>query len=215
MFSRFGSIAAVNRSKKRWDPTEDAEELKILQTHAEIYTFTTLPWTLWIMAFMTLFMAFYLHYFLIYICQPHERGYLVIFLTILLYYVTFFMIYAGWMEYVTIDKKKGIVKYEKVNILKSKIAKSYKIDDLIDMEIVLKGVIRRSADHSRYFIRLKFKGEGNFLEFGECLTIRKAASKFRKCVAILKGVVMPDIIDRGMVTDETIDESAPVLDEIQ
>ncbi len=81
MFARFASIAAVKNSKKNWDPTEErniiynknlAEELKILQCHAQIFTFRTLPWTLWIIAFFTLLLAFYLNYFLIYIAAKQE-----------------------------------------------------------------------------------------------------------------------------------------------
>lgn len=88
----------------------------------------------------------------------------------------------------------------------SKIEKINKIDEIIDIEIVLRGVIRRSEDSTRYYIRIRFK-ENNELIFGECMSVRKASDKFRKCIAILKGIVMPDIIDRGMVTDESKDET--------
>ncbi len=47
---------------------------------------------------------------------------------------------------------------------------------MTDIEIVLKGVIRRSADHSRYYIRISFKGNKKLI-FGECLTVRKASDK--------------------------------------
>jgi hypothetical protein len=79
----------------------------------------------------------------------------------------------------------------------------------VDMEILLKGVIRQGGDYTRYFIRFSFK-EGDKLIFGECMTLRKASDKFRKCCAILKEIIIPDIIDKGMITDESVDETSPL-----
>jgi hypothetical protein len=72
MFARFIGIAAAKQSKKRWDPTEEPEELRILQKHATIYTFSTYPWALWIIGVITLLIAFYLTFFLFYICNKQE-----------------------------------------------------------------------------------------------------------------------------------------------
>ncbi len=47
---------------------------------------------------------------------------------------------------------------------------------MTDLEILLKGIIRRNADHSRYYIRIKFNDKEE-LVFGECLTMRKASDK--------------------------------------
>ncbi len=104
-----------------------------------------------------------------------------------MYYASFFIIYAGKIESVRIDKKvnklnnwkkKGIIKYELVNVFLSKIEKSFKIDEMTDMEILYKGKIRRDGDYTRYYIRLSFK-ENESLVFGECLTLRKAAEKVK------------------------------------
>lgn len=81
----------------------------------------------------------------------------------------------------------------------------------MDIEILLKGVIRRDGDYTKYFIRFSF-WEGEKLIFGECMSLRKASDKYRKCCALLKGIIIPDIIDRGMITDESVDESSPLND---
>jgi len=93
------------------------------------------------------------------------------------------------------------------------VEKIYKIDELVDIEILLKGIVRRDGDYTKYFIRLSFR-EGEKLIFGECMSLRKASDKYRKCCALLKGIIIPDIIDRGMITDESVDESSP-LNEIE
>ena len=63
-----------------------------------------------------------------------------------------------------------------MNIFCSKIEKTFSIDEVDDLDIVLKGVKRRSGDHTRYYIRISFKDKKNLL-FGECLTVRKASDK--------------------------------------
>ena len=93
----------------------------------------------------------------------------------------------------------------------SKVEKVYSIDDIVDIEVLLKGVIRQSADYTKYFIRMTFKGSEKLI-FGECMSMRKASDKYRKCCAIIKGIIIPDIIDRGMITDETVDETAPLYE---
>ena len=93
----------------------------------------------------------------------------------------------------------------------SKIDKVYSIDELVDIEVLLKGVIRQSSDYTKYFIRFTFKN-GEKLIFGECMSLRKASDKYRKCCAILKGIIMPDILDRSMITDETVDETTPLYE---
>ncbi len=81
----------------------------------------------------------------------------------------------------------------------------------MDIEILLKGVIRRDGDYTKYFIRFSFK-EDDKLIFGECMSLRKASDKYRKCCAILKGIIIPDIIDSGMITDESVDETSPLYE---
>ena len=58
MIARVIGLAAARQSKKRWDPTEEPGILKILQNHANIFSFSTYPWTLWIIGTITLSLGF-------------------------------------------------------------------------------------------------------------------------------------------------------------
>lgn len=73
-------------------------------------------------------------------------------------------------------KKKSIVKHELINIFLSKEAKTNQMDDLDDIEIVLKGIAKTNMDSSRYYIRFTFK-DGTRYSFGECLSFRKISYK--------------------------------------
>lgn len=58
----------------------------------------------------------------------------------------------------------------------SKIEKTHKIEDIVDIEIVLKGVVRHSGDSTRYYLRFTFKDKEKIL-FGECMTLRRITDK--------------------------------------
>jgi hypothetical protein len=75
-----------------------------------------------------------------------------------------------------IDRKKGTVAHTLYNLFLSKKEKNYQIDELTDIEILLKGIERRTGDYRRYFIRLTFKNNEQCV-FGECLTMRKISEK--------------------------------------
>ena len=66
-----------------------------------------------------------------------------------------------------------------INIFLSKESKTNDIDDLEDIEIVLKGIAKTNMDSSRYYIRFTFK-DGTTYEFGESLTFRKIGRKVNK-----------------------------------
>jgi hypothetical protein len=123
-----------------------------------------------------------------------------------MYYICMVIFYAGKIEILRIDKKKGIMVHKLYNIFLSKVEKSYNLDDIVDIEVLYKGVIRHNSDSTRYYIRFTFK-DTTKLVFGECMTFRKASEKYRRCFAIIKGIVIKDI-DRSVLTDETIDEEA-------
>jgi len=72
--------------------------------------------------------------------------------------------------------KKGTIKYSLINLFLSKTEKTYQIEELDKIEIVLKGAVRRSNDSTRYFIRLIFKNKEQCV-FGECITFRTIAEK--------------------------------------
>ena len=50
------------------------------------------------------------------------------------------------------------------------------MDDLEDIEVVLKGIAKTNMDSSRYYIRFTFK-DGTKYTFGETLTFRKIGHK--------------------------------------
>jgi hypothetical protein len=74
MFARIIGIAAARKGTKRWDPTEDPEELRILKEKANFYKFSTYPWSLWIMGTITLSIGLFLSYYLYFI--SHSKEYL-------------------------------------------------------------------------------------------------------------------------------------------
>lgn len=105
----------------------------------------------------------------------NERGYYPIILMIIFIYVALFILYAAKNEYVTIDKKKGIIKYTLFNIFLKK-EETFQLDELDDIEILLKGIKRGNNDSTKYYIRFTFKN-GKQLVFGKCVTFRKVSDK--------------------------------------
>ena len=80
MFTRLIGVAAVAKSTKRWDITEErtiynnilAEELRILQNHAHFYTFRRFPFTFWLLGLCTLSISIFMNYFLYFIASREE-----------------------------------------------------------------------------------------------------------------------------------------------
>jgi len=72
MIGRVIGLAAARMSKKRWDPSEEPGILKILQNHANIFSFSTYPWTLWIIGTITLLMGLTIAYAILFILKKHE-----------------------------------------------------------------------------------------------------------------------------------------------
>lgn len=137
----------------------------------------------------------------------YRRSIITIGTNIILYYIYFIILYAGTIEVVTIDKKKGIIKQSTINIFLSKKEKYKQLDDIKDIEILRKGIIRRGGgDTVRFYIRITFSDE-DAMVFGECITLNTISMKYRQCMAILKELIVPDIISGGFITDETIDEN--------
>jgi hypothetical protein len=132
-------------------------KMKILSTRANFYEFYTLPISLWIFAGICISIAIFINYFIVRIAKKNENLFLVYFAMFVFYIVGFITIYAGKMEFVLIDKKKGIIKKTLLNCFLSKIEFVKYIDKLKKIEMVKKGVIRYSGDTTRYFIRYIFE----------------------------------------------------------
>jgi hypothetical protein len=205
MFIRLSALQFATKSKTKRDILEDPEEMKILSTRANFYEFYTLPISLWIFAGICISIAIFINYFIVRIAKKNENLVLVYFAMFVFYIGGFITIYAGKMEFVLIDKKKGIIKKTLLNCFLSKIEFVKYIDKLKKIEMVKKGVIRYSGDTTRYFIRYIFEDK-SILEFGKTISFYEIQKKFRISKAILEGEVIKNMANLKYLTDESYDE---------
>ena len=205
MFIRLSALQFATKSKTKRDILEDPEEMKILSTRANFYEFYTLPISLWIFAGICISIAIFINYFIVRIAKKNENLILVYFAMFVFYIVGFITIYAGKMEFVLIDKKKGIIKKTLLNCFLTKIEFVKYIDKLKKIEMVKKGVVRYSGDTTRYFIRYIFEDK-SILEFGKTFSFYEIQKKFRISKAILEGEVIKNMANLKYLTDESYDE---------
>lgn len=205
MFIRLSALQFATKSKTKRDILEDPEEMKILSTRANFYKFYTLPISLWIFAGICISIAIFINYFIVRIAKKNDNLILVYFAMFVFYIVGFITIYAGKMEFVLIDKKKGIIKKTLLNCFLTKIEFVKYIDKLKKIEMVKKGVIRYSGDTTRYFIRYIFEDK-SILEFGRTISFYEIQKKFRISKAILEGEVIKNMANLKYLTDESYDE---------
>ena len=205
MFLRLSALQFATKSKTKRDILEDPEEMKILSTRANFYEFYTLPISLWIFAGICISIAIFINYFIVRIAKKNENLILVYFAMFVFYIVGFITIYAGKMEFVLIDKKKGIIKKTLLNCFLTKIEFVKYIDKLKKIEMVKKGVVRYSGDTTRYFIRYIFEDK-SILEFGKTISFYEIQKKFRISKAILEGEVIKNMANLKYLTDESYDE---------
>ena len=205
MFLRLSALQFATKSKTKRDILEDPEEMKILSTRANFYKFYTLPISLWIFAGICISIAIFINYFIVRIAKKNDNLILVYFAMFVFYIVGFITIYAGEMEFVLIDKKKGIIKKTLLNCFLTKIEFVKYIDKLKKIEMVKKGVIRYSGDTTRYFVRYIFEDK-SILEFGRTISFYEIQKKFRISKAILEGEVIKNMANLKYLTDESYDE---------
>jgi hypothetical protein len=206
MFARLGAIAFAARSKTKRDILEDPELMKILSTKAQFYKFRTFPMSLWIFGVINLIVAVLLNYYLFVVIKKGEgEGLFILYFVMFLFYlVGFVVIYAGKMETVIIDKKKGIIRKTLINCFLSKIEYVKSIDNLLKIEMVKKGHIRNNSDSTRYYIRYTFKDKF-IMEWGETYSFYEIQKKYRISKAILQGEVIVEEAKIYLVKDETVD----------
>ncbi len=206
MFARLGAIAFAARSKTKRDILEDPELMKILSTKAQFYKFRTFPMSLWIYGVINLIVAVLLNYYLFVVIKKGEgEGLFILYFVMFLFYlVGFVVIYAGKMETVIIDKKKGIIRKTLINCFLSKIEYVKSIDNLGKIEMVKKGHIRNNSDSTRYYIRYTFKDKF-IMEWGETYSFYEIQKKYRISKAILQGEVIVEEAKIFLVKDETVD----------
>ena len=206
MFARLGAIAFAARSKTKRDILEDPELMKILSTKAQFYKFRTFPMSLWIFGVINLIVAVLLNYYLFVVIKKGEgEGLFILYFVMFLFYlVGFVVIYAGKMETVIIDKKKGIIRKTLINCFLSKIEYVKSIDNLVKIEMVKKGHIRNYSDSTRFYIRYTFKDKF-IMEWGETYSFYEIQKKYRISKAILQGEVIVEQAKIYLVKDETVD----------
>ena len=97
-----------------------------------------------------------------------------------------------------------MVKLAYYNIVLSKREKVKRLEEIIDIEIVYKGIIKIGIDTTKYFLRIKFDDKTNFL-FGDSVNFFSIQEKYKFLIASIKEVIIPNVITRDFVTDEVID----------
>ena len=193
---------------------EDPELMKILSTKAQFYKFRTFPMSLWIFGVINLIVAVLLNYYLFVVIKKGEgEGLFILYFVMFLFYlVGFVVIYAGKMETVIIDKKKGIIRKTLINCFLSKIEYVKSIDNLVKIEMVKKGHIRNYSDSTRFYIRYTFKDKF-IMEWGETYSFYEIQKKFRISKALLKGEVIIEQAKISWVKDESVDDTLNYKDD--
>ena len=117
------------------------------------------------------------------------------------------------MEKLTVNKKKGLVKLSYYNICLSKREKVRKIEEVIDIEIIDKGIVKRGLDTSKFYIRIKFKDD--YFDFGRTVNFWMIQDKYKKVIASVKEIIIPEIITRDMVRNVVKDyvESKDIIED--
>ena len=90
------------------------------------------------------------------------------------------------------------------NIFLSKREKVKRIEEIIDMEIVNKGIVKIGVDTTKFYLRITFDDKTNFL-FGDSVNFFSIQEKYKFLIASIKEVIIPNVITRDFVTDEVID----------
>ena len=178
--------------------------MRVLSTKANFYTFKTFPLSLWIFSGILLCFALYINYYLSNVARRHESLYLIYFMMFVFYFFAFVCLYSGKIEYLYIDKKKGIIRKRLLNIFLSKIETVKFIQNLKDIYMVLRGVKTYGNDNSTYLIRYTFK-DGSKIEFGRTFSYYEIQKKYRISRAILKNEVTKDMAKSYLVVNEVDD----------
>ena len=178
--------------------------MKILSTKANFYTFKTFPLHLWIFSGICLIFAIFINYYLYRVARRHESLPLIYVMMFLFYFVAFSSLYAGKIEYLYIDKKKGIIRKRLINIFLSKIETVKYINLLDDIKMVLRGTKTYGNENSRYFIRYTFK-DGTKIEFGRTFSYYEVQKKYRISKALLHHEVIKDMAKSYLVVNELDD----------
>ena len=223
MIKRIGSLLSIKDREPSWDYRDSKNKIKVKYSKigqnllnikkSDYYRLFRYPWLQWIFCIIVLICNIYLSYIIYYyrIRTPWIFG-----ANIIIYWITFFFLYISEIEKLTVDKKvrymnqllliqKGVVKLAYYNIVLSKKEIVKRIEEIIDIEIVNKGIIKIGLDTTKYYIRISFDDKTNFL-FGESVNFFSIQEKFRFLVASIKEVIIPNnIITRDFIINEIIE----------
>ena len=180
--------------------------MKILSKKANFYTFKNFPISMWIFSGICLIFALYINYYLYYVARRHESIPLIYVMMFLFYLVCFVTLYAGKIEYLYIDKKKGIIRKTLINIFLSKIDTVKYINLLDDINMVLRGTKTYGNDNSYYIIRYIFK-DGTKIEFGRTFSFYEIQKKYRISKALLHNEVIKEMAKSYLVVNELDDRT--------
>lgn len=166
------------------------------------YRFRLCPWYLWCTAFILLAAAFFVTYVL-YLTFENTGYYIfVLSLDLLLYVLSFTLLYQGEIEFFTINRKKAFIKKSKVNIFGSKRDRFEYFNDVDYFQIVLKGTKKGAYDNRKYFMRVYLKDKmAKPIEWGYTWHFDSIAFKYQVCLAMVKGIVVEKVEDY-LVKDE-------------
>ena len=159
---------------------------------------------MWIFSGICLIFALYINYYLSYVARRHESLPLIYVMMFLFYLVCFITLYSGKIEYLYIDKKKGIIRKRLINIFLSKVEVVKYINLLKEIDMVLRGIKTYGNDNSTYFIRYTFL-DGTKIEFGRTFSYYEIQKKYRISRAILKNEVIKDMAKSYLVINEVED----------
>jgi len=79
-----------------------------------------------------------------------------------------------------------------------------RLEEIVDIEIVYKGVIKAGVDTTKYYLRINFDDKSNFL-FGNSVNFFSIQEKYKFIVASIKEIIIPNVITRDFVTNEVVD----------
>ena len=178
--------------------------MRILSQKANFYTFKTFPISLWIFSGICLIFALFINYYLYYVARRHESLPFIYLMMFLFYLIAFTCLYAGKIEFLYIDKKKGIIRKTLINIFLSKVEKVKYINVLDDIKMVLRGTKTYGNENTNYFIRYLFK-DGTKIEFGRTFSYYEVQKKYRISKALLQNEVIKDMAKSYLVVNEVED----------
>jgi len=203
MIARIVGLVLAKKKEPYFDNRFKKEFLKKL-IDAGYYRFKRYPWLIWNYSFIFLLINIYFTY-LIYTESIHS--YITITFNIILYYIYFIILYSGKIEKLTVNRKKNIVKLTYYNIFLSKTEKVKYLDEVKDIEILRKGMIKRGFDTTKFYVRITFYDNTKF-DWGETVHFVSVTDKYKQCVALIKQIVVGDVVSDDFVTNEIVGDDS-------